>query len=229
MAQAAPLRHFFIRCVLNLQLVRLCFGLVAFFRWCHWAKRATMQRACRCSSHVEKCWKFIFPSGSWFRPARKSVENHVAPPLWGHQCAVPRLLHPCRVVQGITVEMETGRRSKNWMPQNRMKTSNSSPKWQCFFFCIDKWTVSWLHSLHSPQKITEFARVLTDFWMPWSLRLSASNFSPFGLTSARSRCRAVHIIGAGLGNSAVIPKLLSFEVLVGLMGYSGANGNLSKL
>lgn len=149
------------------------------------------------------CWKFIFPSGSWFRPARKSVENHVAPPLWGHQCAVPRLLHPCRVVQGITVEMETRCRSKNWMPQNPMKTSNSSPKWQCFFFCIDKWTVSWLHSLHSPQKITEFARALTDFWMPWSLRLSASNLSPFGLTSARSRCRAVHIIGAGLGNSAV--------------------------
>ena len=74
--------------------------------------------------------------------------------------------------------------SKIGCPKIPWKPQIHHPNGNVFFFCIDKWTVSWLHSLHSPQKITEFARALTDFWMPWSLRLSASNLSqPFGLTS----------------------------------------------
>ena len=48
------------------------------------------------SSQVENTHFFL---DRW--AGKKSVENHVAlPEIWGHQCAVPRFLHPCRVVQG---------------------------------------------------------------------------------------------------------------------------------
>ena len=66
-----------------------------------------------------------------------------------------------------------------------MTSSNSSPKRpRCFLFSLHLWTNGLFPG--SPQEITELARALTDFWMPWSLRLSVSLGPwPFGLAYDR--------------------------------------------
>jgi len=71
MAQAAPLRPFFIRCVLNLQLVRQCFGRRS-------SGDVTGQKGLPCSELAD-VHPMLHISFGIVIQARKSVENHVAP------------------------------------------------------------------------------------------------------------------------------------------------------